>query len=66
MSIWSKIIETISGESNAHEEVSKDASRYAFVDLEVGVKDKRIHDIGILRWDGATFHSATKRMLSDS
>ena len=61
MSIWSKIIETISGESNAHEEVSKDASRYAFVDLEVGVKDKRIHDIGILRWDGATFHSGNKK-----
>ena len=61
MSIWSKIIETISGESNAHEEVSNDASRYAFVDLEVGVKDKRIHDIGILRWDGATFHSGNKK-----
>ena len=40
MSIWSKIIETISGESNAHEEVSKDASRYAFVDLEVGGKNR--------------------------
>ena len=61
MSIWSKIIETISGESNAHEEVSKDASRYAFVDVEVGVKDKRIHDIGILRWNGATFHSGNKK-----
>ena len=34
MSIWSKIIETISGESNAHEEVSKDASRYDALGLK--------------------------------
>ena len=29
--------------------------------MEVGLKDKRIHDIGILRWDGAKYHSADKR-----
>lgn len=61
MSFWSKFIETIGGESNSQEEVSRDASRYAFVDVEVGLKDKRIHDIGILRWDGAKFHSADKK-----
>lgn len=61
MSIWSKIIETIGGESRSDEEVSRDASRYAFVDLEVGIKDRKIHDIGILRWDGAVFHSANRR-----
>ena len=61
MSFWSKFIETIGGESNSQEEVSRDASRYAFVDVEVGLKDKRIHDIGILRWDGAKYHSADKR-----
>lgn len=61
MSFWSKFIETIGGESNSQEEVSNDASRYAFVDVEVGLKDKRIHDIGILRWDGAKYHSADKR-----
>lgn len=61
MSFWSKFIETIGGESNSQEEVSRDASRYAFVDVEVGLKDKRIHDIGILRWDGAKYHSADKK-----
>lgn len=61
MSFWSKFIETIGGENHSREEVSNDASRYAFVDVEVGLKDKRIHDIGILRWDGAKYHSADKR-----
>lgn len=61
MSFWSKFIETIGGESNSQEEVSRDASRYAFVDVEVGLKDKRIHDIGMLRWDGAKYHSADKK-----
>lgn len=61
MSFWSKFIETIGGENHSQQEVSNDASRYAFVDVEVGLKDKRIHDIGILRWDGAKYHSADKR-----
>lgn len=61
MSFWSKFIETIGGENHSQEEVSNDPSRYAFVDVEVGLKDKRIHDIGILRWDGAKYHSADKR-----
>ena len=61
MSFWSKFIETIGGENHSQEEVSNDASRYAFVDVEVGLKDKRIHGIGILRWDGAKYHSADKR-----
>lgn len=43
MSFWSKFIETIGGENHSQEEVSNDASRYAFVDVEVGLKDKRIH-----------------------
>lgn len=65
MSLWSKFIETFNGEdrnfSSHEEEVSRDASRYAFVDVEVGVKDMKIHDIGALRWDGAVFHSADKK-----
>ncbi len=66
MSIWSKIIETIGGDGKVfskplREEASHDASRYAFVDVEVGMKDKKVHDVGALRWDGATFHSADKR-----
>lgn len=41
-------------------EVLHDASRYCFVDVEVGVKDKKIHDIGARRWDGAVYHSADR------
>ena len=39
------------------------ASRYAFVDVEVGLKDHKIHDIGALRQDGATLHKASKEEL---
>ena len=65
MSIWSKIIESVSGNVSAsfNEEVSRDASKYAIVDCEVGMKDQRVHDIGALRWDGATFHSADKHAM---
>ena len=48
MSIWSKIIDKVSGNVSAYanEETSRDASHYAIVDCEVGMKDKRVHDIG--------------------
>ena len=32
-------------------------AKVVFVDLEVGVQDHKIHDIGAVRVDGATFHS---------
>lgn len=66
MSFWNRIIETISGgetQAATTREVSHDASRYVFVDVEVGVSDKKIHDIGALRWDGAVYHSADKHGL---
>lgn len=43
--------------------VSRDASRCAFIDVEVGLNDHRIHDIGALRCDGAIFHSANRSEL---
>ena len=43
--------------------VSRDASRCAFIDVEVGLNDHRIHDIGALRSDGAIFHSANRSEL---
>lgn len=49
----------IVGEKN----VSYDSLRYAFIDLEVGVKDRVIHDIGALRYDDAVFHKAAKQEL---
>lgn len=42
---------------------SADSSRYGFVDVEVGLHDKKIHDIGTIRWDGAVYHSADKQGL---
>ena len=37
--------------------------RYAIVDVEIGLTDHRIHDIGALRYDGAIFHKASKEEL---
>ena len=36
----------------------------AFVDTEVGLIDHKIHDIGALRDDGATFHQASQTALN--
>ena len=36
---------------------------YAIVDVEVGVSDHRIHDIGALRWDGGVYHGHSKTEL---
>ena len=66
MSFWNRFIETINGVENRSarsQEVSHDASRYGFVDIEVGIKDRKIHDIGALRWDGAVYHSANRQEL---
>lgn len=66
MSFWNRIINTISGSSDNSSprlKTSPDASRYGFVDVEVGLNDNKIHDIGAVRWDGAIFHSANKREL---
>ncbi len=40
-----------------------DSLRYAIVDVEVGMNDHKIHDIGALRFDGAVFHHASKEEL---
>ena len=63
MSFWNKIIDTFSGAETKSVQ-SYDATRYALVDVEVGLTDHRIHDIGAVRWDGAVYHSANKRELT--
>lgn len=66
MSFWNRIIETISGVENhsvLYKEKSRDASRYAFLDVEVSVKERRVRDIGALRWDNSVFHSCNKQEL---
>lgn len=49
--------------SSMNTPVVRDVSKYVFVDVEVGVKDHKIHDIGALRYDGAAFHKASKEKL---
>lgn len=68
MSIWDRImgiLDTTNSEPVESEEVSASyqVSRLAFVDVEVGVKDHKIHDIGALRYDEAVFHGASKEKL---
>lgn len=45
---------------DSSDSISYDSSSYAFVDVEVGVKDHAIHDIGAIRYDGQTFHKASR------
>ena len=33
------------------------------IDVEIGLKDHKIHDIGARRHDGATFHKSSKEEL---
>ncbi len=67
MSIWGRNTESASGYNSdkVHKEVSRGAPSYAVVDCEVGLRDKKIHDIGSLRWDGAVFHSADKHTMKE-
>ena len=66
MSIWDKIQELMGateGRTSGDEMVRdkrRDASLYAFVDAEVGVRDHKVHDIGAVRHDGAVYHGASK------
>ena len=65
-SFWNRILTSFSGKENLgvpSRQISLDPSRYAIVDVEVGVRDKKIHDIGALKWDGAVYHSADKQGL---
>ena len=36
-----------------------------FIDTEVGINDRRVHDIGVLRLDGSVFHSGKVEDLVD-
>ena len=71
MSIWSRIIGSKYAEDKNNVDRKKiasavyDASHYALVDIEVGLQDHKIHDIGALRYDDAAFHKASKYELFD-
>ncbi|MDQ9828838.1 hypothetical protein RFX70_08445, partial [Acinetobacter baumannii] len=70
MSFWSKLFGTNPTDDNrseqghADETTLHDPSKYAFVDIEVSLKSRKIHDIGALRHDGAIFHQASVNQLT--
>lgn len=39
--------------------------QYAIIDIEVGMSDHKIHDIGALRYDGAVYHGCSKEELKE-
>lgn len=68
MSFWRKLIgirDTDEIMRNDVESFSHDASRYAIVDVEVGLQSHKIHDIGSLRFDDALYHDASIPRLID-
>ena len=56
-SIWNRLMGIEEVEENAPIP-DLNSLRYAVIDTEVGMKDHRIHDIGILRHDRGIYHSA--------
>ncbi len=69
MAIWDKFIRGRGGKGNTDARpdmpASQAAPRYTLVDVEVGMADRRIHDIGALRHDGTPFHQASREALFD-
>lgn len=66
MSIFSRLFgkkNSLSSDSDIKEQEVR-SKNIAFVDTEVGLKDHKIHDIGALRDDGATFHQASQTALN--
>ena len=66
MSIWNRFIGLINAEdsiSNKKISVQYNALHYAIVDVEIGLEDYKIHDIGALRYDGAVYHKVSKEEL---
>lgn len=69
MSIWSKLIGIKKTEDRNNiigyktTSVPYSAYNYAIVDVEIGLKDHRIHDIGALKHDDTTFHKTSKEEL---
>ncbi|MCM1020766.1 MAG: hypothetical protein NC343_01380 [Muribaculum sp.] len=69
MSIWNKIQLLIGASDNIDydtteaESVKRSTKQYAFVDVEVDIHDKKVHDIGALRYDGAVYHGGSRKEL---
>lgn len=65
MSIFDKIFERVESNFESYLQPISNPEHYAIIDIEVGVKDHKIHDIGAIRYDGAIYHSASKEGLMD-
>lgn len=67
MSIWSRLRgrDNIDIKSGINRACCHDASKFAFIDIETGTSDNKIHDIGALRYDNRIFHSPSKKDLFD-
>lgn len=69
MSFWNRILDTINIGAASHSADNdimpsrRNADSYAFVDVEVGIKNHKIQDIGALRYDGVAFHKNSKADL---
>ena len=69
MSIWGKLFGPEKDENknklfgNITNSAPCCAPHYAIVDVEVGLKDHNIHDIGALKHDDTTFHKTSKEEL---
>lgn len=67
MSIKSRIIRILRAENriidNKTASILRNVSNYAIIDIEVGLKDHKIHDIGALKHDDTTFHKSSKEEL---
>ena len=59
MSFWSQLLRR--NDARGNEAGGRPgSSRLVFLDVEVGLSDQKIHDIGALNYDGATYHSSSK------
>ncbi len=56
-------IEDVGSMKDVTSQIGMNISCYAVVDVEVGLQDCKIHDIGALRWDDAVYHKASKTEL---
>lgn len=69
MSIWNRLLGIRNTENTnnviSHKIISAphDLPNYVIIDIEIGLKDHKIHDIGALRHDGATYHKTSKEEL---
>ncbi|MDO4191170.1 MAG: RecQ family ATP-dependent DNA helicase [Bacteroidales bacterium] len=61
MSFFSQLFNT----QNKRKTEEKNPLHFAMIDVEVNTTDNRIHDIGALRYDNATYHDASKERLYD-